>query len=91
MRGQEKAAARQQGQRDSQLENKRQSGGEVSADKRRRSVEGSRGSGGAMRGGGGGVTRGVMATIRQTRGMRGGGASGQRGGGVLNAGGDSRH
>ena len=51
------AAARQQGQRDNQLANKRQTGGEAykrqtggeaSADKRRRSAERMRGGSGAM-------------------------------------------
>jgi len=53
----ESLAARQQGQRDNQLANKRQTGGEVytretggeaSADKRRRSNERTRGGGGMM-------------------------------------------
>ncbi len=51
----EAAAARQQGQRDNQLANKmqtgevykRQTGGEASADKRRRSTKRTRGGGGA--------------------------------------------
>jgi hypothetical protein len=52
----EAAAAQQQGQHDNQLANKRQTGeaykrqtgGEASADKRRRSAERTRGGGGAM-------------------------------------------
>ncbi len=78
----EKTAARQQGQRDNQLANKRQTVGEASVDRRWRSVKRTRD--------GSGATRGVETTIRQMRGKRGGLASGQRGGGFFKAGGASR-
>ncbi len=81
-REQEKVAVQQQGQCDNQLENKRQTGGEVSLDRVGGSIKRTRG--------GGGTTRGVAITSWQTRGKRGGGTSGQRGGGVLKAGGASR-
>jgi hypothetical protein len=57
--------ARQQGQHNNQLANKskRQTVGEVSADRRQQSVEWTRDAGGA--------TRGFATTSRQTRGKRG--------------------
>jgi hypothetical protein len=81
-RDQEEAAAQQQGLRDNQLANKRQTGEETSADWVRRSIEKTRG--------GSGVTRGITTTSWQMRGKSGGGPSGQRGGGVLKAGGTSK-
>ncbi len=53
----------QQGQRDNQLENKRQTGGEASADKRWWSVERTRGDGS--------MPRGIATTSWQMRDKRG--------------------
>jgi hypothetical protein len=65
--------------RDNQPANKRQIGGEASADRVQRIIKRTRGSRGA--------TRGVTTTSQKTRGTWGGGASGQRGNSVLKAGG----
>jgi hypothetical protein len=81
-REQEEVMAQQQGQCNNQLANKSQTGDEASVDKKRQSVERTRGGHGAM--------RGVATTSRQMRGKRGGGTSGQRGSSVLKAGGTSR-
>jgi hypothetical protein len=81
-RGQEEAIALQQARCDNQQANKRQTGGEASADKRRQSVE--------RRRGGGGTTRGIATTIQKTRHKWGGGTSRQSCSGALKAGGASR-
>jgi hypothetical protein len=82
LREQEEAVEQEQGQHDNQLANKRQTGGEASADRRRQSVKRMRGSGS--------TTRGILTTSWQTRGKKRGGAGGPRGSGVLKAGGTSR-
>ncbi len=72
----------QQGGHNNQKVNMRQTGGEVSLDKRQQSVKKSRGGSGMM--------IGVMATSLHMRGKGGGGTSRQKGGSVLKAGAASR-